>query len=425
LEVLPVVDARGLKQRIDLTDLIGTTHLFKVAGTRGGEYAGACPFCGGTDRFRLQPARGLWWCRQCSPDDRWQDAIAFVMKRDGVDFREACARLGNGTPLEVSTTVDKPKPVPQTVTPPSVEWQATAEQIVAECEAALWGVGAVHARTYLAERGLNADTACAWRLGFNPRDRKIAGQWVEAGIIIPWLYEGAVWNLKVRRRQPKNGQRYTSVAGGRPLIYGAHTLDQHDIAVQTEGELDAVLVHQYARDVVSVFTLGSALANLPAQAIPYLLPLRRILLAYDADQTGERGAAKMAAISRRMVRITPPVGKDIGEFWKAGGDVRGWISTEMERLKLPAPQPQRLRPNRCDAEGCELALAEPRDDMVGGWCLQHVGHAQLVTFAALLGFPRLETNSGVIDGPTGWWAFACRADSAAVARAADQLGGLS
>jgi hypothetical protein len=67
--------------------------LQRVAGTRGGEYAGPCPFCGGHDRLRVQPEAGLWWCRQCS-GEHWQDAIAYVQRRDGVDFAEACTRLG-------------------------------------------------------------------------------------------------------------------------------------------------------------------------------------------------------------------------------------------------------------------------------------------------------------------------------------------
>jgi len=31
--------------------------LSKVASTHGGEYAGACPWCGGNDRFRLRHVR--------------------------------------------------------------------------------------------------------------------------------------------------------------------------------------------------------------------------------------------------------------------------------------------------------------------------------------------------------------------------------
>jgi hypothetical protein len=423
-----VLDPRELRQRIDLLALIGATSpLRKVAATGGGEYAGPCCFCGGRDRLRVQPAHGRWWCRRCSPDERWEDAFWFVMKRDGCSFSEACARLAEGTPLGFTMMDAKPRPPTPalpTITLPSERWQAAAAHVVAEAEAALWGPGGGHARAYLTERGITADTARAWRLGYIAPDRTIAGLRVEAGLIIPWFHEGTLCQVKVRRKRAKAGQRYTAVAGGRPLIYGAHTLAGHDLAVLCEGELDAVLAHQEVGDLVGVFTLGSASANLPAQAIAHLLSLRRILLAYDADQAGERGATKLAPLSRRLVRITPPVGKDITAFWQAGGNVRGWLTTEVEQLQLPVRPPVLVRPHRCDVAGCDLALAEPRDDVTGGWCSHHLGHGQLVTFAALMAFPRLETASGVLDGPRGWLAFARRADSTAVARAAAHLGEL-
>jgi phage/plasmid primase-like uncharacterized protein len=41
--------------------------LKKVASTNGGEWAGPCPGCGGSDRFRVWPVdrggRGSFWCR--------------------------------------------------------------------------------------------------------------------------------------------------------------------------------------------------------------------------------------------------------------------------------------------------------------------------------------------------------------------------
>lgn len=82
---------------IDILEVIGSATTLKRAGTingRGPELAGACPFCGGTDRFRVQPEQGQWWCRQCSPNEHWQNAADYVMRRDGVDFKAAMKALG-------------------------------------------------------------------------------------------------------------------------------------------------------------------------------------------------------------------------------------------------------------------------------------------------------------------------------------------
>lgn len=82
---------------VDLLSIIGTdTKLERTAGTRGGEYSGPCSFCGGTDRFKVHPnwGGGEWWCRGCSPDERWHSAADYLIKRDGISFREAQEKLG-------------------------------------------------------------------------------------------------------------------------------------------------------------------------------------------------------------------------------------------------------------------------------------------------------------------------------------------
>src|SRR5205807_191367 len=54
-----MIDAAAVKARVDLLALLGAdTRLRKVATTAGGEYAGACPFCGGRARLRVQPEPG-------------------------------------------------------------------------------------------------------------------------------------------------------------------------------------------------------------------------------------------------------------------------------------------------------------------------------------------------------------------------------
>jgi hypothetical protein len=91
---------------LDLLTLIGTdTTLTKVANTHGGEYAGACPFCGGDDRFRAQPYHDppRWWCRQCSPSEHWSSAADYLMQRDSLDFPEAMRQLEGSSAAVLST----------------------------------------------------------------------------------------------------------------------------------------------------------------------------------------------------------------------------------------------------------------------------------------------------------------------------------
>ncbi len=78
-------------------------------------------------------------------------------------------------------------------------------------------------------------------------------------------------------------------------------------------------------------TLGSCSKTLTPRAMCDLLPIRRLLIAYDTDQDGEAGAAKLAALSERMHRIQPPVGKDVTDFWQKGGRLRDWIAFHLAR----------------------------------------------------------------------------------------------
>jgi hypothetical protein len=54
------------------------------------ERVGACPVCGGDDRFSINTKKRVWNCRGC---DRGGDVIALVQHLDGVDFKGACAIL--------------------------------------------------------------------------------------------------------------------------------------------------------------------------------------------------------------------------------------------------------------------------------------------------------------------------------------------
>ena len=310
-----MIDTLDLKRSVDLLSLVGRdTRLKKQAGTRGGEYAGPCPFCGGRDRFRVQPEKGLWWCRNCSPDSHWQDAIAYVRQRDNVDFVEACRTLGavestphqsvnhrgkQAVPTSWDTSPDDPEPTPA--------WRKAAAEVVERCKDALWSDPEAKARRWLNDRGLTDDTLAIWELGHNGRDQRIAGLWVPRGIVIPWFVDGELWQLKVRR-PPGCEPKYLSVTGGHPLLYGTvASLEGYEAAVLVEGEFDCLLLWQECRDLVAVVTLGSSNKALTPRAMRYLLPVPRLLIAYDIDERGEEGAARLLELSARMTRIRPLV----------------------------------------------------------------------------------------------------------------------
>lgn len=319
----------------DLLALIGQdVALRHISGTRGGEWAGPCPFCNSGHRIHVQPAIGLWWCRFCYPDGKWQDAVSFAMKRDSVDFAEACRRLGAIPPHDAQPRrwTANEEPVPTAV------WRTRAAAFVEECQAALWSEVGTRARAWLNGRGLQDGTLREWGIGFNGADRREDPKgwgledrqepvWIPRGIVLPWMAMGDLWQVKIRR--PAGEPRYIGIAGGHPLLFGADQLTGKADLLLTEGEFDAMLAWQEARDLVDVATLGSCNATPRGRTFPYLLPYRRLLVAYDVDQPGEEGAAKWSWTAR-ATRIPPPLadgqGKDLTDFWRAGGDLRTWLA---------------------------------------------------------------------------------------------------
>lgn len=323
-----------LKARIDLLDLAERdTQLRKVAGTRGGEYAGPCPSCGGHDRFRVQPERGLWFCRGCR--ERWADAIEYVRWRYNVGFREAIGMLGGGITLR-ATPIHR-HVVEEPLYEPSPAWKGRAAEVVAEAAELLWSDVGTRALDYLRGRGLGDETIARFAAGYIPADRyeqlAVWGLdaeprkrvWLPRGIVLPWIVDGdEVWCLKVRR--PADRPKYIAVKGSIPTIFGTRHLRGHRMLVLPEGELDAMLLWQEAGDLADVATMGSAGKKIDPRAARFLDAPDRVLLAYDGDQAGADGAERRIAESAKLGRLGLPEGQDITDYHLAGGDLRRLVA---------------------------------------------------------------------------------------------------
>jgi len=60
-------------------------------------------------------------------------------------------------------------------------------------------------------------------------------------------------------------------------------------------------------------------------------PVKRLLVATDNDEEGERAAAYLLEWTKRARRLRVPQGNDVTDFWKGGGDLREWVSCGLER----------------------------------------------------------------------------------------------
>jgi hypothetical protein len=246
-----IARARG----VDLLELVEPdTRLVRVAATRGGEYAGPCPFCGGTDRFHVVPAEGRWYCRQCTP--RGGDAIDYVRRRDHLSFTAAVDRLLGGY------VPSAPRPALQVNATPAWREAGWQEAARAEVQQAIWRLehetAAEQGRTYLVNRGLLPTTWRAWGLGYarvwHPRLKATA-----PAITLPWQAGGNIQAVQYRFIVPglAKRDRFCQRRGGERLLFGLDLRAGKPVLVIAEGELNAVSLWQVLHERADVLSCGS------------------------------------------------------------------------------------------------------------------------------------------------------------------------
>jgi DNA primase len=330
------IDLDRVKQGADLLAICERdTQVKKVANTAGGEFAGACPFCGGHDRFHVQPHAKpfpTWMCRQCG-GGQWDTVIGYIARRDNLnprnknDLAEICRRAVGEIPT--TCTYNRPaQPPDPAYEPPADDWQELAKKIIATCKANLWGESGNKALQYLKRRGLSDITIKNFYLGYSI-GFKLANLWVPRGVLIPCVVAGEIWYLKIRLPAKQGEQKYTLVTGSRPkAIYNADTLVGKYMALFCEGEFDCMIATQEFGEIIPTGTLGSA-TNMPDLATwgSYLLSLSVVLTSYDADDSGSKGAAALAHLVGQRAKLAPlPENiKDINDYFLTGGDLLEWV----------------------------------------------------------------------------------------------------
>jgi DNA primase len=311
----------------------------KVASTRGGEYHGPCPFCGGNDRFRIQPAKDRFYCRGC---EKSGDSVQYLRDFKGMSYFDALLALGR----EPDYSMIKSKPIltPKAETPPPPEaWQERASSFAMQSQAILWDSAGDKMRQWLhTEKGLNDETIRKAGLGYNPTDiyepratwglpsalndqGKEKKQWLPAGLVIPFLQDGKVQRLRIRRTNPGDGNRYIIVSGSSSAPMAWHK-DQ-GAAVIVESELDGLLLSQEAGDLCAVVALGSAQAKPDTRTDTLLKSAKTILVSLDTDEAGAKAAWDFwpKQYGKKFKRWHCLKGKDPSDSWKNGLDLRTWI----------------------------------------------------------------------------------------------------
>jgi DNA primase len=225
---------------------------------------------------------------------------------------------------------------PISTTPPE-EWEASAYEVMRKCEHALWNTAAgERALKWLTgpERLLTEGNIKNWNLGFS-EGIQVGALKVAYGIIIPCYESGVISYIKIRR--PVGKPKYIKVAGSQPGLFGADTMYHTNTVYVTEGEFDAMMLFHHINKAninAGVVTAGSATDSIdPVRWARHFLTCQRIIAIYDMDEAGQKGYERLAMLSTKVERATLPMGKDITDFVKAGGDLVAWLNYQMEVIE--------------------------------------------------------------------------------------------
>lgn len=340
MDILTAVQAKGVV-------------LKKVSSTRGGEWAGPCPTCGGEDRFRCWPGapagKKAWFCRNCAEDGG--DLIEFFRHYDGMGYKEACTAVGceakayNYSKPVLPARRRRTAFTPSSHADPDELWTEKATKFVDQCHEQLLGNPA--ALDWLLEkRGINTDTVKEFRLGLNAdkkyfRPRESWGLptevkagtnrkkklWIPRGLVIPYIFGGRL--LRIRIRRPKEDlrsdadPRYYFVPGSSAAIM---IIGRGRRAVMVlETELDGLMVHQEAGDLVQVIAMGTATSKPDTACAAVLKDADVLLISLDYDQAGAKGSKWWTEGTYPQALLWPPAcGKDPGDM-HPHVDVRNWV----------------------------------------------------------------------------------------------------
>jgi DNA primase catalytic core len=156
-------DILALKRTISLTDVVRSRGV--ELKKKGRQLWGLCPFhSDGEPSFAVDERKGLWNCLgKCGEGG---DALSFVMRADGIDFKQAFELLSGNSPQRRRDAEQAETRAPGSVpSEPSTKTEAEyLEKAVAYYHKSL--VKNEKAIEYLKTRGITAEAVRVFRLGY-------------------------------------------------------------------------------------------------------------------------------------------------------------------------------------------------------------------------------------------------------------------
>lgn len=334
-----------IRDRVDILTVVSDYVQLKK---KGRYYVGLCPFHSEkTPSFTVTPEKGIFHCFGCGEGG---DAFSFVQRIENVGFIEAAKTLAQRFNLPWNDLPENPheSEAREDILRIGRFAEAFFERILA-------GPKGEAARRYLEKRGVTAETAALFHLGYAPegstffrfmKGKGVAPERLERAGLVLWGQNGYYDRFRDRVIFPIHDHRGRVVGfGGRTmgdgvpkylnspespvfskgrLLYGldlaGESIRRQGRVFVVEGYMDAISLRQHGLSNV-VASLGTAFTSDHARLLSRYA--KEVFLCYDADRAGQSATLKgldtlkQAGLDVRIVEL--PAGEDPDSFVRGSG----------------------------------------------------------------------------------------------------------
>jgi DNA primase len=320
-------DLDALKQTRRLSDvLVAAGIVLRLVGTN--RFSARCPFHDDHVPSLLVDERdGHFHCFGCQAHG---DVIAFVMRRDGIGFTEACQRLSDA-------------PIPTRAFPPAGRHGATElrwDRLTLEQQVVMNTAGAIYAHclwreakalNYVRGRGLpdwlirkcalgyadghtlevylrrRSSLSVAQDLGLLRRE---GTEFLAGRVVIPELRAGQfVWFIGRRLDDAADTPKYLALPGERPVLGYERAVGRREVFL-CEGVFDQLTAVSWRLAAFS--PCGTAL---PPERLGFLARAKVVYGVLDGDAAGRAAAERFGAHFGNRWRSLPlPDGRDLNDL---------------------------------------------------------------------------------------------------------------
>ena len=341
---IPEETIERLKQEVSLQRLAEARGV--QLARHGADLMGLCPFH--KDRepsLVISPKKNLWHCLgACQAGGT---VIDWVMKAEGVSFRHAVELLradvpgGESQPVKTSTVRKLPPPVDR-----SADDAAMLEQVVAYYHETL--KQSPEALKYLAARGLtNPEMIDTFRLGYANRTlglrlpaknrktgeemrtrlqtvgimRESGHEHFNGSIVIPVCDQAGMvvemYGRKITENLRAGTPLHLYLPGGHRGVWNEKALEASDEIILCESLIDALTFWSAGfRNVTASYGVNGFTDDHRAALRKH--GVKRVWIAYDRDEAGEKAAAalgaELIAAGMECFRVLFPKGMDANEY---------------------------------------------------------------------------------------------------------------